>query len=698
MLEEISKYFKQKTQQYKSNQHQLISDYKHELEVTKDYNGRQLLELLQNCDDEGSDVVQIELDRENRTLKVSNNGSSFTLNGYLSLLYPNLSSKRSKRKYIGNKGLGFRSILNWSTKIDIYSGDTIVTFSEDVRRRYFSQLYSKQEQISLIEQFELKKDLVPVPFLSCPTIAPRKESKFVTEIKIQYRREFENDIIKQARSITPFTLLFLRSIKSIKFVGFSNDIQDIISEKENLNTPQNSIAPSESIVFGDYHFHVFEKEEQLDSINQNSTTEEKEFYQIKLAFETGGKKVDESVYNFFPTKIKLKQPFVLHATFDLDASRNQIVDSRKNKIILKAVTSFIIDVAKYYTQQEVSYLPLNILHHNHISDTLESLSYYEYISKAIHSEEIFPCIDNTYRRLDDVIYVSQSFAQLLLELDSANEIPFHLIPIDSKDELNDWIEEVDDSLEYVGELHNVLNNVSAKTMSFTQRSWFVKEIITHCQHIKNSGDNLLNLLTDQNNNLIKGSTHTFTPVTKGKRLKIPSYTNITFLHPDLYTSLIESLEDPEDPQLNKSRFIYSELTGFCNLHSYEPATVAKKIISETRSVIKSIDSPNSQLNYLKEMNECLFDNYIQLEEGTVLDEATKVPCLNSLNEVIDSNLLILSDHYPSGAINKEIYEEIVKPKHYVASPIELGLDGGQDQKLVEDYLLVRLQRKLNFLS
>ena len=85
----------------------LISLYKTELDTNKGYNGRQLLEMFQNCEDEGAHTVLINLDTENCYLEISNiGGKTFSLEGYDSLLYPGLSSKVSSG-YIGNKGLGF---------------------------------------------------------------------------------------------------------------------------------------------------------------------------------------------------------------------------------------------------------------------------------------------------------------------------------------------------------------------------------------------------------------------------------------------------------------------------------------------------------------------------------------------------------------------------------------------------------------
>ena len=102
----------------------LIADYQKELATTRDYEGRELLELLQNVADQAKDAqvpgrVVIELLPEG--LIVANTGTAFSIGGVASLQTAHLSPKRHK-KFIGNKGLGFRSILNWSHSPIILSG------------------------------------------------------------------------------------------------------------------------------------------------------------------------------------------------------------------------------------------------------------------------------------------------------------------------------------------------------------------------------------------------------------------------------------------------------------------------------------------------------------------------------------------------------------------------------------------------
>ena len=128
----------------------LFSDYEEENKTIKDYNGRQILELLQNADDESSSEVEIDFSSSERLLIVSNIGTPFSEKGFESLLLPNNSPKKSKKKYIGNKGLGFRSILNWAERVEIISNGCSVKFSREIAQRVVETELS--EQLSEIQK------------------------------------------------------------------------------------------------------------------------------------------------------------------------------------------------------------------------------------------------------------------------------------------------------------------------------------------------------------------------------------------------------------------------------------------------------------------------------------------------------------------------------------------------------------------
>lgn len=144
---------------YKANENRIVSDYEKEQETFKEYNGRQVLELLQNADDEESSEVLIKLDTKKQTLEISNKGQNckpFSLGGIQSLMLPNYSPKKrdtNRKIYIGNKGLGFRSIVNWSEQITISTNNLQVDFSykisQEVYKKYMNNNVSKIAFLSL---------------------------------------------------------------------------------------------------------------------------------------------------------------------------------------------------------------------------------------------------------------------------------------------------------------------------------------------------------------------------------------------------------------------------------------------------------------------------------------------------------------------------------------------------------------------
>ncbi len=111
-----------------NNVDNVVAYYNDEQQTTGDYNGRQILELLQNADDAKASLVSFKLDTNNKELVFYNDGESFTLEGIKSIMIPHYSSKVSST-YIGNKGLGFRSILNWANSVSIYSACLKIEFS-----------------------------------------------------------------------------------------------------------------------------------------------------------------------------------------------------------------------------------------------------------------------------------------------------------------------------------------------------------------------------------------------------------------------------------------------------------------------------------------------------------------------------------------------------------------------------------------
>nr|WP_293295749.1 DUF3883 domain-containing protein [Allomuricauda sp.] len=354
--------------------------------------------------------------------------------------------------------------------------------------------------------------------------------------------------------------------------------------------------------------------------------------------------------------------------------------------ILEKVVAFTIEVAKYYSQVKVSYQPLSILNHTHKADTLDNLGYYDLIDEAINNEAIFPCIDNEYRKLEEVIYINDEFAEFLQDANAEDIISIHLLPLGELTlEAFDLEGKIDDSIDVLSDYLGLLNQISAKELSVAQRAKWIRLIMQEAGFIKNYHENGCNFLINNNGEPINGDEYIYTPITKEKNLKTPSFTKIQFINDNLFEALLIELKFSERDNPNKSRFIYDELKGFCNIHSYEPATLAQKIIRETNAVIEK--DTNQSTVCIKEMNQCLYHNFKLMNDGTKIpDDAVKIPCISKSGTKAYTEDLVLSEFYPLGKRTTLIFEDVLPEKTFVAKPTDLGLDETENIHELERYL------------
>jgi hypothetical protein len=666
----------------------LVKEYNEENEIIKGYNGRQILELLQNCDDEGSTEVLIKLDKQANTITISNNGTPFSEKGYKSLFMPFRSSKISKKDYIGNKGLGFRSIINWSTEIEIQSNNISLIYNQESRKDFFYKYFDDEKRKSILDDEGLIETAIPVPFLGIPKLKTIESGDYVTNIVITYQPIVLKRILRQIKDITPETLFFLKNLQRIYFEGFDESVHSIEMQKEAINTDSEYFAPTEKITYDDSTWYIFEEEESLGEVIKSDKKEE-EFYQIKIAIEENMAKSNGKLYSFFPTNIHLGQPYILHATFDLDSTRNQLVQSEKNKIILKKVVQFTIKVAKYFTKEKVSYKPLQILHHKHKADTLNNLGYYELIENAFKKEPVFPCVNNTYRSLNQVVYYGDSFAKMLQTVNATEIIGIHLLPTDNINLSSfSFFDEIYSSFEVIKDVVEVLNRIAALPLTIEQRVLFISEVSKKGYVLTTKYKNQLNLLVDREDKPILGKEYVYTPETKNSILKTPNYANIKFINRKLYFMLSEMFGYSTEKDKNRSRFVADKLQGLCNVNSFEPAFLAQKIISETKKELKKPEV--NSIEIIQEMNACLFHNFKFINaEGISTPLPIDIPTIALNGEVVISSDIILSSDYPRGHLNQIIFEGIYTEANYVAKPEKLGIQVVDEETIyrIQDYLL-----------
>lgn len=367
-INECKNYIKKLASEFIDNQKRqqerdaLIGENHIEKRDIKGYHGREILELLQNADDayqksvnngeKPKEDLEVEITYKNNTLTIKNTGTFFDNDGIKAIVQGNNSPK--KGKYIGNKGTGFRSVLNWAKTVRILSGYFNVVFSKAIAHKIFEEI-KNEPQI----QKQLKKEPnLYIPMLAVPENIENGSFNKSTKIEIEIDMERINDdysVTKQLNGIDLRILLFLPNISQIHIITDENDIlykRDVHSV-ENTDIGEMKNVVLQKIIAGNLDveekFYVFKKEIP-QAVNEDGVLKD---ILLSIAipedFSTFKRK---HIYSFFPL-LDTESPFdcVLHASYDLGDNRNTIRKNTNNKKILEKQLSFIVEVATHFVKK-----------------------------------------------------------------------------------------------------------------------------------------------------------------------------------------------------------------------------------------------------------------------------------------------------------------------------------------------------------
>lgn len=326
-----------------------------ENETVREYHGREILELLQNADDAYTlflkknpaismkDDVSVLFEYKDGTLRVSNKGEPFDLDSIKSLCQGNNSTK-DRGEFIGNKGIGFRALLNWSDDIKITSGEYSIQFSSKIANKHLKLLKERNDIVRI--DCEKNPDL-NIPMLSVPewNESGNKKAGFDTTIELNVVGKTDGESVDdQVKKFDAFTLIFLRNVTSVSFLLESEHIRYFKQvTKESLKTKVSiwKTANNETVCLGDFYY-----------FDQNEGTFGPKFaIAVPCNFD---KNFRGKMYTFFPILNKISPfPALLHATFDLPPDRNSINAGERNRTLFKELLDFFVQqVTLHFSDKE----------------------------------------------------------------------------------------------------------------------------------------------------------------------------------------------------------------------------------------------------------------------------------------------------------------------------------------------------------
>lgn len=671
-----------KIKNYKNSYPEMVADYQRELETVKGYNGRQILELLQNCDDQGSKKVKITLDSNNCIFCIENDGMPFSAEGYRSLFISNLSSKVDKKKFIGNKGLGFRSIINWSEQIEIISNNISLVYAPEKVAEFYGANFTSDQRDQISKEFNFDENEVPVALLTMPVVSASSYDDFVTCIKVRYRKKESNNILEQLKNIKSEILLFLNNLEEIS-VEIDGE-KEIIKLTNRVEYIEEGLKVSKQDI-GGISWKVFTREGEIDNKIITDLKDKETSYQIKIAISDNFEYSNPYLFSFFPTNIQFDQDYILHATFELDSTRNQIIDSEKNKFLLKEIVDFLINVAKTFSSKKSSFDALRVLNIKHRADILQKYGFYDLVEEALQNEEIYPCIDGNYRKKSKIFFVNNILPQMLLKYDAQEQLPMHLIPI-TDEGIQKIVEQqnVDANLSLLDDVEFFVSNISKLKLLISDRVSFVNSVIT------NIDENIIynfEFLIDEHEQIIDPAEDIYTFPSKSNSLIVPDFTKIKTINKEFYFRYNNEYNSSKIK--SNTRFFYDTFRPYCKIHEYDIVPLINRIISKTNELLTSpVYSFSDKKKIMHDSLTALFKNYLQLDDKDSKRELTKLLLLAKDNSFKPITELFLNDDFPTGKILIDLLPNVYLDKDYIVSISNLGLeDESHDILLLEEFFL-----------
>ncbi|OMO50899.1 hypothetical protein CCACVL1_30167 [Corchorus capsularis] len=576
--------------------HHAVTDLSAELH-TKDVDF--LMELIQNAEDnEYPQGVQPTLEfllttrditrtGAPSTLLVFNNEVGFSMKNVESICSVGKSTKKGKRKlgFIGEKGIGFKSVFLVSTHPRIFSDGYQIKFSEapnqDCNIGY------------VVPEWVEEKDIVSDV---CYLYGTNKRLP-TTTIILPLKADKVEVVKTQLSKLHPELLLFLSKIKRLSVRAISDDPKEVknvsaifISGETNridlpscratLSVVHLSAKEKPGAIEETCQYFLWRQAFQVDPESKVSARNDVEDWIILLAFPFGERlkrgTPSIGIYAFLPTAMVTNFPFIIQADFILASSREAILlDNRWNVGILVCVphafwVAFFFCVKNGFPlssrTQAFKFLPAQ-------TSSITELNYVrESIKLMVQEAHIMPCEmfcgKQIYHKPGKTIRIKRKFRELLNDVQKEGlslEGMFKLkkVPVHSSLELESYSKVLD-----------FLDMASYRTSD----KWYVQCIQT-CNFILQASEDvyvkLLCFIADMNHTSLSSN------LTNLSFMKYVTVEGEVELHtPSCSKKILYAIADNCHTWLTK----WNKLFGCQSDMFFLPSSTQKAIIGHERSV------------------------------------------------------------------------------------------------------------------
>jgi len=341
--------------------------------ATRDYAGRELLELVQNAADAATDAGspgRVHIEVTSQGLLVANTGQPFQKGGVRSLMAANTSDKPGRAvRMIGAKGLGFRSLLNWSHEPFISSGALEIAFSRQYAEAHAKALGTRSAELAAL----LKGADPAVPVLAFPIVGKDAANQhaetmapLIARARALRREGYDTVVaarfdtpsilrqaIAQADEFKPQFLLFVPSLQELHLVVSGRapvrwTRRSGVGDRLHLEIAQGEAR----------HEQTWTCRRQDGEVKDASSASWGYEMSVAIpdAFTATG-----CLHVYFPTDVPVPFPALCHATLELDSNRKALnANSAINRAVLEKLAGLYAETVALCAKAR-SHEPLTLL-------------------------------------------------------------------------------------------------------------------------------------------------------------------------------------------------------------------------------------------------------------------------------------------------------------------------------------------------
>lgn len=401
---------------YRSDPDEVTANYDREIGHARDYHGREVLELIQNADDagHGSGGNRLRFVLTSSGLCVGNTGTVFSPRGVKSLVVSDNSPKREDGSaFIGNRGLGFRSILNWSDSPFVLSGNLRIAFDQTKALEWFKSLMDDEGISARIQRRLDAGQPFPAAILGVPLDLPSdpdaarafiespgyastfdlasdmRAAGFDTVIGVPFKNpSVVEEVQPQLGEISDEILLFLNNLELLEIGDQSWRVLSRASEEIVLQV--DDARPNRWAVFR----QAGEVPAELLRPDQRHAPD----YEVRVAVSLG-EEFDGGLYCYLPTEVRFPFRVVAHATVELTNNRQNLSETKANEFILSRLASAMADAAERWATIDEPWTHLEMVAAGgDLDPLLEDYRFEQELVAALRTKQIVPCRDHRLRR------------------------------------------------------------------------------------------------------------------------------------------------------------------------------------------------------------------------------------------------------------------------------------------------------------